>query len=192
MSSWIDLTGQKAGSLVAKEYLGNSKWRCICDICGNQVFINTDWFRRLDKLGRSGCKHANTICIGDIYGHLTVIKRAEDYIKPKSGAHERQWLCRCICGREKIILEVNLKSGKSITCGMCSARVSIPEKAILFYIRKIFSNAIENYRPDFLGGKEIDVYVPDIKLGIEYDGERWHSDLRARLLHQHLQRMAVI
>lgn len=177
MSYRIDLTEQKAGTLIAKEYVGDSKWRCICDVCGNEILINTDWFRKLDRLGRSGCKHVKPVSVGDRYGYLTVISIAKDYIKPKSGAHERQWLCRCACGREKIILEDNLKSNKSMTCGMCSTQVSIPEKAILFYLKKVFDDVIENYRPEFLSGREIDIYVPTIKLGVEYDGERWHSDI---------------
>ena len=68
-----------------------------------------------------------------------------------------------------------------MTCGLCSTRVSIPEKAIIFYLRKIFDDIIENYRPDFLEGKEIDIYLPKLKLGIEYDGERWHSDVLANI-----------
>lgn len=176
MPSRIDLTGQKAGTLTAKEYVGNSKWRCVCDVCGNEVLINTDWFRKLDRLGRGGCKHAKPVRIGDQYGYLTVIGEAEDYIKPKSGRHEKQWLCKCACSREKIILEDNLKHNKSMTCGLCSTRVSIPEKAILFYLKKIFDDVKENYRPDFLDGKEIDIFIPTIKLGIEYDGGRWHSE----------------
>lgn len=177
MKPMFDLTGQKAGTLTAKEYIGNSRWKCICDVCGNEVIITTDWFHKLDRLGRGGCKHVKPVSAGDQYGYLTVMKQADDYIKPKSGKHERQWLCRCTCGREKIILEDNLKSNKSMTCGLCSARVSIPEKAILFYLRKIFNDVEENYRPGFLGGREIDIFIPEIKLGIEYDGERWHSDV---------------
>lgn len=177
MPSWTDLTGKKAGTLIAQEYLGGSRWRCICAVCGAEVFIGTDGFNALNKRGRDGCKHAVPIKIGDTFGYLTVIRRADDYIKPKSGAHEKQWLCKCVCGREKVILEDNLKASKSITCGLCSNRVSIPEKAIVFYLRKVFNEVEENYRPDFLDGKEIDIYVPSIKLGIEYDGGRWHSDV---------------
>lgn len=177
MPSWIDLTGRKAGTLIAKEYLGNSRWRCVCEKCGNEVIIGTDGFNVLDRRGRDGCKHVIPIHIHDTYGYLTVIGKADDYIKPKSGAHEKRWLCKCVCGRTKIILEDNLKAGKSITCGLCSTRVSIPEKAILYYLRMIFDVVIENYHPSFLDGKEIDIYIPEINLGIEYDGERWHSDI---------------
>ena len=173
----FNLVGQKAGTLIAKTYIGNSRWLCVCDICGNEIIITTNWFHKLDRSRRGGCKHVKPVIIGARYGYLTVIKQADDYVKPKSGRHERCWLCKCTCGREKIIYEDNLKSNKSITCGLCSTRVSIPEKAILFYLRKVFDEVVENYRPDFLNGKEIDIYVPKIRLGIEYDGERWHSEI---------------
>ena len=173
----FNLIGQRAGTLIAKEYIGNSQWRCICDVCENEVIVTTDWFHKIDRLRRDGCKHVKPVTIGARDGYLTVVKQADDYIKPKSGRHERQWLCRCTCGREKVIYEDNLKSNKSMTCGLCSTRVSIPEKAILFYLRKTFNEVVENYRPAFLYGKEIDIYVPKIRLGIEYDGERWHPEI---------------
>ncbi len=44
MSGFQNLKGQRSGTLVAKEYLGNSKWRCICTVCGNTVEITTNWF----------------------------------------------------------------------------------------------------------------------------------------------------
>jgi len=37
-----------------------------------------------------------------------------------------------------------------------------------------FSHVIENDRL-VLGGQEIDIYLPDYKLGIEYNGLYWHS-----------------
>ena len=33
----------------------------------------------------------------------------QDYIKPKSKAHEKQWLCECVCGRQKEILQSKKK-----------------------------------------------------------------------------------
>ncbi len=176
-TSRSNLVGQRAGTLVAKEYIGNSQWRCICDVCRNEVIITTDRFHKLDRLGMNGCKHQLPVNIGEVYGFLTVIKRADDYVKPKTGRHEKQWLCRCVCGREKVILQSNLKANKSMTCGLCSTRVSIPEKATLFYLKKIFDDVRENYRPVFLDGKEIDIFIPEIKLGVEYDGGRWHSEV---------------
>lgn len=35
--------------------------------------------------------------------------------------------------------------------------------------------SVMNYRPEWLDGKEIDLYDPERKLGIEFHGVRWHS-----------------
>lgn len=37
MSKLVDISGQRFGKLIAKEYVG-SKWECICD-CGNACFV---------------------------------------------------------------------------------------------------------------------------------------------------------
>lgn len=39
--NWIDRTEMRFGNLVAKEYLGNRKWKCLCD-CGNETIVSTD------------------------------------------------------------------------------------------------------------------------------------------------------
>ena len=185
MGTFKDLTGLKSGTLIAQKYLGNSQWQCKCDACGNMVEIDSYWFNKNIKLGRDGCKHSKPIKIGDKFGLLTVESQAEDYVKPKSGAHEKQWKCICVCGRETMVVENNLKALKTITCGKCSTRVSLPEKSIVFYLSQRF-DVIENYRPDFLNGKEIDIYIPLLKLGIEYDGERWHDNVQEDINKNHI------
>lgn len=65
-------------------------------------------------------------------------------------------------------------------CPECSKarRVSFPEKAIFFYTHQQYQDAVENYRPNWLNGREIDVFIPSIQTGIEYDGEQFHRDIR--------------
>jgi hypothetical protein len=186
MPNPTNLIGKKSGTLIAKEYLGNSKWKCICKKCNNEVIITTNWFNKNIKLKRDGCKHVNYNLIGEKFGYLTVIKQAEDYIKPRSKAHERQWLCKCICGRTKVIIESNLKGSKSISCGICMSHISIPEKMIYYYLSKCFNDIKEQYRPKFLKGREIDIYIPELKLGIEYDGKNWHKDTNKDILKNKL------
>ncbi len=62
-------------------------------------------------------------------------------------------------------------------CPFCNARrqTSFPEQAIYFYIKKIFPNAVNRYRDIFSNSMELDIFIPDISVGIEYDGLRWHS-----------------
>ena len=182
MGKFIDLTGKQSGVLIAKKYLGDSQWDCECIICGNHITISTYWFNKNIKLiksgfNRVGCKHIKDVKIGDSFGYLSVVAQDSDYVKPKSGSHEKRWICQCVCGKKKSIIESNLKSLKSTSCGLCGNQISVPEKAILFYLSRAFSNIQENYRPDFLQGKEIDIYIQELGLGIEYDGERWHKEV---------------
>lgn len=60
---------------------------------------------------------------GMIFGMLTVIGQADDYIE-KSGRRRRRWLCQCKCGsKPKVILEQSLTSKKNPTrsCGCLTA-----------------------------------------------------------------------
>lgn len=55
---------------------------------------------------------------GNVYGHLTVVRRGEDLVK-KNGKHEVRWLCRCDCGNpnEVLALGYNLKNSNTQSCG---------------------------------------------------------------------------
>lgn len=83
------------------------------------------------------------------------------------------WLCEK--GHE---WQATINNRQKRNCPECSKerQVSFPEKAIFYYVSKTFKDTIENYRPEFLKGKEIDIYIPQLKLGIEYDGEYYHTD----------------
>lgn len=46
---------------------------------------------------------------------------------------------------------------------------SYKEKIVSYYVGKYFFIR-ENYHPEWLEGKELDIYIPRLKIGIEYDG----------------------
>lgn len=50
---------------------------------------------------------------------------------------------------------------------------SFPEQAIFFYLSQIYEDTINRYNELKF---EIDIYIPSIKTGIEYDGFLWHQD----------------
>lgn len=60
-------------------------------------------------------------------------------------------------------------------CYNCSSSISRREKELLSFVQSLCSNVIGNDRK-VLNGKEIDILLPDIKKGIEFDGRYWHSD----------------
>ena len=50
---------------------------------------------------------------GQSFGRLTVVRREGTY----PGTKQAQWLCRCECGGEKIVLGANLRFGRTKSCG---------------------------------------------------------------------------
>lgn len=53
-------------------------------------------------------------------------------------------------------------------------RSSVPEMLVFYYVQSVFPDTKKLYPSDFLG-IEIDIYIPQCKVAIEYDG-RWHND----------------
>ena len=53
---------------------------------------------------------------GQRFGYLTAIKRVEDYVSPK-GIKRIQWLCKCDCGNEVVVLGCNLTKESIKSCG---------------------------------------------------------------------------
>lgn len=64
----------------------------------------------------------------------------------------------------------------NICCNKCgNIGISSSEKEILDFIKQYYNGQIqENIR--ILDKKEIDIYLPELKLGIEYNGIYWHSE----------------
>lgn len=88
------------------------------------------------------------------------------------------WMCK-VCGHKwKASIYSRTKMGTG--CPRCTKeyRTSIPEQAIFYYINQYFSDAENSYQPDWLFPSEIDVFIPEINLGIEYDGVGFHQDLQ--------------
>ena len=62
------------------------------------------------------------------------------------------------------------------SCPICKKymRTSFFEQAIFYYVHKTYPDTINTYNDQ---GFEIDIYIPSIKIGIEYDGQKWHKNI---------------
>lgn len=83
------------------------------------------------------------------------------------------WKCSK-CGHEwkaKIYERVN----RGYACPECakSSQTSFPEYAIMYYLQKYVKNIEHSYKEL---GFELDIYLPDLRIGIEYDGSYWHKE----------------
>ena len=61
-------------------------------------------------------------------------------------------------------------------CSRSDRSTSKNEDEIYSLIKKYYNNSEQSNRI-ILKGKEIDIYIPELKIGIEYNGLYWHSDL---------------
>lgn len=63
-------------------------------------------------------------------------------------------------------------------CPICKARrlTSFPEQAINYYVKKLYPDAVNRCKDIFENGMELDIYIPSICLGIEFDGAAWHNN----------------
>ena len=109
----------------------------------------------------------------------------ENNISPDTlsqGSHKQaNWICS---RGHKWQAAIYSRTTTNRNCPYCNKelRSSYPEKIIAFYISQIFSDATENYKNNFLKNREIDIYIPSIKLGIEYDGTKWHQNTKNDLV----------
>lgn len=51
------------------------------------------------------------------------------------------------------------------------------ELEVVDYINTIYDGIIETHNRKILNGKELDIYLPDLNLAIEFNGLYWHSEL---------------
>ena len=91
------------------------------------------------------------------------------------GSHKKVWW-KCSKGHSWY---VSPSSRKNTGCPICSIErhTSFPEQTILFYVKKYWY-AESRYK---ISRKELDVFVPKLQIGIEYDGEYFHRSEKAKL-----------
>ena len=91
-----------------------------------------------------------------------------------SGSKKKVWW-KCQFGHEWETQIYNRANGRK--CPICAKELntSFPEQAIFYYMNKV--TIAENRNKDW--GREIDIYLPKYKIGIEYNGEYYHREKNA-------------
>ena len=92
----------------------------------------------------------------------------------KGSEYKAIWVCEKQHEyRAAVASRTNMRSG----CPICAKELqtSFPEKTICYYLKQGFPNLIENYRPAWIGKSELDIYIPELNLAVEYDSGAWHK-----------------
>ena len=106
------------------------------------------------------------------------ISNDKNYIKYLS---DKKSLFKCDCGKDhNFVIKsdnyIHRKSYNNKLCTICypiNDLSSIKEKELVNYLKNIYDGIIiENYRDDL----EIDIYLPGLNIGFEFNGLYYHSD----------------
>lgn len=70
-------------------------------------------------------------------------------------------------------------------CNPINKNYSLEEKELLNFIKDNYNGVIIENDRNLLNGLEVDIYLPDLKLAIEYNGLYWHNELnKHKYYHQ--------
>ena len=112
--------------------------------------------------------------------NMEILSTFDDYIQ------NNHFLYKCKkCNSE---FETDLRPGHAI-CRTCHPKhdfVSNKERLVAEWIRSVYSGAVITSDRIMIAPYELDIYIPDRKLAIEFDGTYWHSEkFKSRDYHQH-------
>jgi len=130
-----------------------------CAVCVNQVVVTSN-------------------CLANVYPELAEqwhpIKN--ENLTPKDvtyGNHKKVWW-KCPKSKDhEWKTSISARSFSNTGCPFCFNPSSVPELRILSELRTIFT--IVEHRVN-IDGFEVDIYIPELKIGIEYDGKFWHQN----------------
>ena len=99
-------------------------------------------------------------------------------IDPSTVAVKSNKLANWICPKGHKYTKVISKRIYGEGCPNCirARGTSFPEQCFFFYTKKCYPDAVNSYKELFDNGMELDIYIPSIRTGIEYDGIFWHDN----------------
>lgn len=115
-------------------------------------------------------KRKNTIFNNFLEKNINVIRQDNDNFIVRCDIHGDIEIPKKIFSNRKII-----KTELCVKCNPVEKNISGKEVLLFKLIREIYNGEIiQSYKID---RKEIDVYLPMLKIGFEFNGLRWHSEL---------------
>ena len=97
------------------------------------------------------------------------------------GVHKKIWW-KCPFGHSYQSYPSNRCGSTHSGCPICDKEnhTSFPEQALFYYIKKYFDDAINSDKKTI--GMELDIYIPSLKIAVEYDGKNWHGNNKTEIL----------
>lgn len=124
-------------------------------------------------MGRKITEHNNlAILHTDLIEEWDFDKNTLDPSKISPGTKDKAWW---ICRRDKEhkwYSTIKDRTAKNSGCPICSIKLNVSETKMLDFIKEIFPSheIIYRHRPKWLNRMELDVFIPSLNLGFEYQG----------------------
>jgi hypothetical protein len=143
---------------------------------GVDYYYQTDEFKEKSKETNIKKYSSDSYKKSDLFYNSTIIGNDNNYVKYLGNSEH---LFNCDCGENFIIRTDNYFTRKKENIPLCTLcnpigdLKSIKEKELFEFIKSIYGgNIIQSWR----NGLEIDIYLPELNLGFEFNGLYYHSD----------------
>ena len=152
----------------------NQKFNFVCD-CTKTVQLP---FNRISS--NTSCGHCNDkskeYWLSQKWGNLILVP-SQLFPPEWSKASHKKFKMLCECGAVFIPNFKDITDYSSTNCGcrLAGRTLFSPAGKIFDFVKRIAPDAVFGYKLSSTG-KEYDIYIPSIKLAIEYHGLIWHSE----------------
>lgn len=184
----IDISGKVFGELRVIEYRGKNIWHCRCS-CGTEVDILGANLRS-GGTRSCGCKTVemrNRSLVRN--GHSNRDREQEIAITSKVELHKFLRDLNYKPTSNELADELGITKGHLLNIIhkyeldeyiLLNPSISQGEKELYNFILGLIDNTHEVVQSDrsVLNGMELDVYIPDLKLAMEFNGTYWHSSVK--------------
>jgi hypothetical protein len=197
----IDLAEQQFGEWTVLEYVGDMKWKCKCS-CGT---IKNIYGHALRNGTTKSCG-----CMSKKLSKMTLLERYMDITPNRIHNPRSMWQINTLENREQMEeylkkyntkptvyqLQTDLDVCKSVILNAIhtyklenlvdiAPNISNKETELFEYVNSISKYSIIQSDRLILNGQELDIYIPEKKLAIEFNGTYWHSDdMKDKYYHQ--------
>lgn len=169
-------------------YSSNKKVWWKCSICGYEWEAAPNWRTGKDKCGCAKCagkivneKNSLLTYINN-NGKFGLQLKKEYSSKNELGLDEvsyssnKKVLWECSICKKEWWVRIDHRTREKSGCIYCNrTSTSFPEQLIFYILKRELIN-YEVFNRDKSEGREIDIYIPSLKFGVEYDGWNWHKD----------------
>ncbi len=177
--------------LISEEYINSHEKLKIRCKCGNIFEKSLVVFKADNSLHCcSKCSKSETSThIKEKYGQDVIdrINESGSEVLSDYNGYRNLLRIRCKCGNIFERKCDNTINRSDFYCSHCSSNISNLEKEVVNFVKSLNVIIVENTRK-IINPYELDIYIPEHNLAIEFNGLYWHSELQGKGSDYHLMK----